>query len=54
MVAADSNRPEGHFAPGVVCTEQGRYAEALEAFRQHGGVLRTGEARTLGIHPRTL
>ena len=27
---------------------------ALEAFHEHGGVLRTGEALDLGIHPRTL
>jgi hypothetical protein len=27
---------------------------ALELFRQRGGMLRTGEAWTLGIHPRTL
>ncbi len=28
--------------------------EALETFRQHGGILRTGEALDLGIHRRTL
>jgi tetratricopeptide (TPR) repeat protein len=32
MIAADPNRPEGHFALGVACVEQGRYAEALEAY----------------------
>ncbi len=28
--------------------------QAIKRFREHGGVLRTGEALTLGIHPRTL
>jgi predicted transcriptional regulator of viral defense system len=28
--------------------------EALDLFREHGGILRTGEALRLGIHPRTL
>jgi predicted transcriptional regulator of viral defense system len=28
--------------------------EALATFREHGGLLRTKEARALGIHPRTL
>jgi len=32
IIAADPNRPEGHFALGVACVEQDRYAEALEAF----------------------
>jgi hypothetical protein len=32
MMAADPDRPEGHFALGVACVEQGRYQEALEAF----------------------
>ena len=27
---------------------------ALDLFREHGGILRTGEALGLGIHPRTL
>ena len=27
---------------------------ALYAFRRHGGILRTGEALELGVHPRTL
>ena len=27
---------------------------ARKAFGQHGGMLRTGEALRLGIHPRTL
>ena len=27
---------------------------AIETFREHGGILRTGEALRLGIHPRTL
>ena len=29
-------------------------SRALEAFREHGGILRTKEALGLGIHPRTL
>lgn len=29
-------------------------AEAEDLFRDHGGMLRTGEALDLGIHPRTL
>lgn len=33
MMAADPDRPEGHFALGVACVEQGRYQEALEAFQ---------------------
>jgi tetratricopeptide (TPR) repeat protein len=32
MIAAEPNRPEGHFALGVACVEQGHYPEALEAF----------------------
>jgi predicted transcriptional regulator of viral defense system len=28
--------------------------QAVELFRQHGGILRTSEALTLGVHPRTL
>ncbi len=32
MIAAEPNRPEGHFALGVACVERGRYPEALEAF----------------------
>jgi predicted transcriptional regulator of viral defense system len=28
--------------------------QAIERFREHGGILRTGEALDLGIHPRTL
>jgi len=28
--------------------------EALDLFREHGGILRTGEALRLGVHPRTL
>jgi predicted transcriptional regulator of viral defense system len=28
--------------------------QALQLFRRHGGILRTGEALNLGIHPRTL
>ncbi|MCL4394612.1 MAG: tetratricopeptide repeat protein [Chloroflexi bacterium] len=31
MIAANPSRPEGHFALGVACVEQGRYREALEA-----------------------
>lgn len=31
-----------------------KITEALEAFREHGGILRTGEALDLGIHQRTL
>jgi tetratricopeptide (TPR) repeat protein len=33
MVAADPDPPEGHFALGVACVEQGRYQEALAAFQ---------------------
>lgn len=32
IIAADPDRPEGHFALGIACMEQGRYPEALEAF----------------------
>lgn len=32
MIAADPDRPEGHFALGLACLEQGRYQEALAAF----------------------
>jgi tetratricopeptide (TPR) repeat protein len=32
MIAADPNRPEGHFALGFACLEQGHYQEALDAF----------------------
>jgi tetratricopeptide (TPR) repeat protein len=32
MIAADPQRPEGHFALGVARAEQERYPEALEAF----------------------
>lgn len=31
MIAANPERPEGHFALGVACIEQDRYDEALEA-----------------------
>lgn len=31
MIAANPARPEGHFAVGVGCLQQGRYPEALEA-----------------------
>lgn len=29
-------------------------SRAIEAFRDHGGILRTREAQRLGVHPRTL
>jgi tetratricopeptide (TPR) repeat protein len=32
MIAADPERPEGHFALGLSCLERDRYPEALEAF----------------------
>jgi len=32
MIAANPDRPEGHFALGVACIERGRNHEALEAF----------------------
>lgn len=32
MIAADPDRPEGHFALGVACVEQSRYQEALDAY----------------------
>mgnify|MGYP000263728512 CR=1 FL=1 len=32
MIDANPARPEGHFALGVACLNQGRYAEALDAF----------------------
>jgi tetratricopeptide (TPR) repeat protein len=32
MMAANPDRPEGHFALGVACVEQHRYEEALDAF----------------------
>jgi tetratricopeptide (TPR) repeat protein len=31
MIAANPNRPEGHFALGVACTELGHHQEALDA-----------------------
>lgn len=31
MIAANPDRSEGHFALGVACVEQGRYAEGLDA-----------------------
>jgi tetratricopeptide (TPR) repeat protein len=31
-MAANPDRPEGHFALGVACVEQGRDEEALDAF----------------------
>ena len=33
---------------------QSAAGKALALFREHGGILRTGEALALGIHPRTL
>jgi tetratricopeptide (TPR) repeat protein len=33
MMAANPDRPEGHFALGVACVEQHRYEEALDAFK---------------------
>ena len=33
MIAADPDRPEGHFDLGVVRVKQGRYQEAMEAFQ---------------------
>jgi len=44
MIAAEPNRPEGHFALGVACVERGRYPEALEAFL-------TAHARDPGYAP---
>ena len=32
MIAADPQRPEGHFALGAACAQQERYPEALETF----------------------
>lgn len=32
MIAANPDRPEGHFALGLACVEQARYEEALAAF----------------------
>ena len=32
MIAANPDRPEGHFALGVACVEQERYDEGLDAF----------------------
>jgi len=32
MIAADPDRPEGHFALGVACVENDRYRKAMEAF----------------------
>lgn len=34
--------------------KQNAFAEAAAAFREHGGILRTKEALSLGVHPRTL
>lgn len=33
IIAADPERPEGHFALGLACLERDRYPEALEAFQ---------------------
>jgi len=33
---------------------KGRFEHAKEVFRQHGGMMRTGEATAAGIHPGTL
>jgi tetratricopeptide (TPR) repeat protein len=34
IIAADPERPEGHFALGLACLERDRYSEALEAFQK--------------------
>ena len=34
MIAANPDRPEGHFALGVACVEQGRNEQALDAFQR--------------------
>jgi predicted transcriptional regulator of viral defense system len=34
--------------------DTGTTSHAIEAFREHGGILRTKQALDLGIHPRTL
>ncbi len=34
MIVANPDRSEGHFALGVVCVEQGRYTEGLDAFQR--------------------
>jgi len=44
MIAADRDRPEGHFALGIACLEQGRHSEALAAFQ-------TAHTRNLSHEP---
>ncbi|MFB6232300.1 MAG: type IV toxin-antitoxin system AbiEi family antitoxin domain-containing protein [Salinibacter sp.] len=43
-----------YYYPGSVHVSKEKAQEALSVFREHGGLLRTSEARELGIHPRTL
>lgn len=43
-----------HYYPGAVYVSEEKAQEALSIFREHGGLLRTSEAKELGVHPRTL
>jgi predicted transcriptional regulator of viral defense system len=43
-----------HYYPDSVHVSKEKAQEALSVFRDCGGLLRTSEARELGIHPRTL
>ncbi len=42
------------YVPYFLSMAEDRYRSAQEIFRQHGGILRTGDALALGIHPRIL
>ena len=43
-----------YYYPFSVHVSKEKAQEALSVFRENGGLLRTSEARELGIHPRTL
>ncbi len=43
-----------YYYPVSVHVSKEKAQEALSVFRENGGLLRTSEARELGIHPRTL
>ena len=43
-----------HYYPAAVHVSEEKAQEALSIFRKRGGLLRTSEARELGVHPRVL
>ena len=43
-----------HYYPVAVHVSEEKAQEALSIFRERGGLLRTSEARELGVHPRVL